>query len=49
MLEKFEGGGAWKLDRLWMRRDNCNISGRYWVVISTSHAIVYWLNALDLS
>ena len=48
-LEKFGGGGAWNLKRLWIRHDNCNISCRYWVVISTSHAIVYWLNALDLS
>ena len=32
---------AWKLGRGSIRHDNCNICGRYWVIMLTSLFIVY--------
>ena len=37
---------AWKPARLWTQHDQCNIHCKYWVTMSTSQALVLWLNAL---
>ena len=39
--------GAWKLGRLQPVHDNYITHWRYWVIMSTSHSVVYWLYALD--
>ena len=44
-----QGRRARKLERLWTRQDNCNIYGSCYIIMSTSHAIEYWLNALNQS